>query len=93
MVGSHPRLPIPPQAHLAIIVSTAYRVNGKILRSLTMANGKAGNDENAQHARFVETARKLGCDEDEVAFDEKLKVIARHKPKGEPEPPTKPSSK
>lgn len=37
----------------------------------------------SQHARFVETARALGCDEDEAAFDEKLKVIVRHKPKGE----------
>lgn len=34
-----------------------------------------------QHARFVETARALECDESEEAFDEKLKVIARHKPK------------
>lgn len=40
-----------------------------------------------QHARFIETARALGCDEDEAAFDEKLKVIARHKPKGEPKQP------
>lgn len=30
-----------------------------------------------QHARFIEAARVLGCDEDESAFDEKLKVIAR----------------
>ena len=28
-----------------------------------------------QHARFVETARALGCDEDEAAFDEKLKAV------------------
>ena len=32
-----------------------------------------------QHARFLETARALGCDEDEAAFDEKLKGIARPK--------------
>ncbi len=31
-----------------------------------------------QHARFAEAARVLGCDEDEAAFDEKLKAIARH---------------
>lgn len=43
-----------------------------------------------QHARFVETARKLGCDESEAAFDEKLKVIARHKPKNELDPGEKP---
>lgn len=33
-----------------------------------------------QHARFLETARALGCDEDEAAFDEKLKAITRSKP-------------
>ena len=37
-----------------------------------------------QHARFIETARQLGADEDETAFKEKLAVIARQKPK---EPP------
>jgi hypothetical protein len=34
-----------------------------------------------QHKRFIETARELGCDEDEAAFDEKLKRIATAKPK------------
>lgn len=33
-----------------------------------------------QHKRFVETARELGCDEDEAAFEEKLKRIATAKP-------------
>lgn len=33
--------------------------------------------------RFKEVARALGCDEDEAAFDEKLKGIARQKPKPE----------
>jgi hypothetical protein len=36
-----------------------------------------------QHDRFVEAARALGCDEDEAAFDEKLKAITRSKPKSE----------
>ena len=27
-------------------------------------------DTEAQHARFLEIARALGCDEDEAAFDE-----------------------
>jgi hypothetical protein len=31
----------------------------------------------AQRQRFIETARQLGCDEDEKAFDEKLKNIAK----------------
>lgn len=37
-------------------------------------------DEKRQHERFIETARELGCDEDEAAFDEKLKKVAGHKP-------------
>ncbi len=36
-----------------------------------------------QVARFIKTARALGCDEDEVAFDGKLAVVARAKPKDE----------
>ena len=39
-----------------------------------------------QHRAFVEAARALGCDEDEPAFDEKLKAIARQQPKDEPKP-------
>lgn len=42
------------------------------------------DDKNSQLDRFKETARALGCDEDEAAFDEKLKVIARQKPKDTP---------
>ncbi len=41
--------------------------------------------EKTQIDRFIETARALGCDEDPVAFDEKLKVIAGHKPQAEPQ--------
>ena len=37
-----------------------------------------------QSKRFIETARQIGCDEDEKAFDEKLKRIAKAKPKREP---------
>ena len=35
----------------------------------------------SQRDRFIETARQLGADEDEAAFDAKLAVIARQKPK------------
>lgn len=31
----------------------------------------------AQIDRFKETPRQIGCDEDEAAFDKKLKVVAR----------------
>lgn len=34
-------------------------------------------DAPEQHSRFLETARALGCDEDEAAFDEKLKAITK----------------
>ena len=45
---------------------------------------KSGQDATRQQFdRFIETARALGCDEDEAAFDEKLKVIVRQKPKSE----------
>jgi hypothetical protein len=37
-----------------------------------------------QYARFIETARALGCDENEAAFKAKLAVIARQKPKDVP---------
>ncbi len=51
-------------------------------------------ERKAQYARFLETARALGCDEDEAAFDEKLKAIATAKPKDEPRKmPKAPSSK
>lgn len=33
-----------------------------------------------QRARFLETARALGCDEDEAAFDKKLRGIVKPSP-------------
>ena len=39
----------------------------------------SNKDARSQHERFVETARVLGCDEDEAAFDVKLRVLARPK--------------
>lgn len=46
--------------------------------------GKPTKTAIEQHARFIETARALGADEDEPAFEAKLAVIARQKPKGHP---------
>jgi branched-subunit amino acid aminotransferase/4-amino-4-deoxychorismate lyase len=34
-------------------------------------------DPQAQLERFKQTARELGCDEDEAVFDEKLKDLAK----------------
>ena len=46
-------------------------------RSRKSAGHPASADEAmiSQHAHFLETARALGCDEDEAAFDEKLKAV------------------
>jgi len=35
----------------------------------------------SQAERFIETARQLECDEDKERFEEKLKRIAKAKPK------------
>lgn len=43
---------------------------------------KAKSDK-GQRKRFVEAARQLGASEDEAAFDEALKRIAKQKPKDE----------
>ena len=40
---------------------------------------KNPTDTKSQSERFIETARALECDEDEAAFDEKLKRIAQAK--------------
>jgi hypothetical protein len=46
----------------------------------------SNKDARSQHERFVETARALGCDEDEAAFDEKLKAVVG--PKFDEAPPS-----
>ena len=43
-------------------------------------------DDEAQHQRFVEMARELGCDEDEAAFDAAVKKLAESKPLPKHEP-------
>ena len=37
-----------------------------------------------QRQRFIQAARALGCDKDEIAFKERLSRIARVKPKERP---------
>jgi hypothetical protein len=37
------------------------------------------SEKAAQHARFIETAKALECDEDEARFKEKLGKIAKAK--------------
>ncbi len=41
---------------------------------------KAPPSDKPQIERFREKARELGCDEDEAAFDAKLRQIAQYKP-------------
>ncbi|HUK59706.1 MAG TPA: hypothetical protein VLV50_10790 [Stellaceae bacterium] len=38
----------------------------------------------SQKDRFIEAARKAGASEDEAAFDEAVKKVAKPKPKDEP---------
>jgi len=40
-------------------------------------------EQKSQTEQFKETARFLECDEDEVAFEKKLKRLSSHKPKKE----------
>ena len=40
----------------------------------------------AQHDRFKELARELGCDEDEAAFEKALREVARSGPAAKHEP-------
>lgn len=42
--------------------------------------------EGTQSERFIETARKLECDESEERFDEALKKVAGHPHKAKPKP-------
>jgi len=61
---------------------------------MTEGKNKQGQDASpSQHDRFIEAAHALSCDEDPAAFDEKLKVIARHKPKEVGPPPNIKKSK
>lgn len=57
-----------------------------------MDKGKNANTTD-QYQRFVEEARKLGADENEEAFKEKMGVIARQKPKQAPAEKPRPGSK
>ena len=44
--------------------------------------------EKSQRQKFIDKARELGCDEDEAAFERKLKRIAKAEvpPKRKPSP-------
>lgn len=52
--------------------------------------GKKLKDPRDQFARFVETARKLECDDDKERFEERLGKVAKAKPKPK-EPPQRES--
>lgn len=43
--------------------------------------------EKDQHERFKEAARAAECDEDEARWQERLKRVAKQKPKDAPEKP------
>jgi hypothetical protein len=52
-----------------------------------MAKPDKPSDPKPQRERFIETARVLECDEDKERFEERLRQIAKTKPKAEYEPP------
>jgi len=41
----------------------------------------SANQDQSQSDKFKELARELEADEDEARWDERLKKVARHKPK------------
>jgi hypothetical protein len=41
-------------------------------------------DDKPQADKFKEAARELGCDEDEAAWDERLKKVVRPSPESPP---------
>ena len=41
---------------------------------------KKSDGRAVQHARFIETARAIGCDEDKEKFEDTLRKVAAHKP-------------
>lgn len=45
---------------------------------------KAKDEPSERRSRFIETARALGCNEDEAAFEAKLGKLARAHPKVAP---------
>lgn len=47
---------------------------------MTNAKKSPTADSRAQHAKFVEAARELGCDEDPEAFKDKLKKLVKAPP-------------
>jgi transposase-like protein len=58
-----------------------HRTLGVTLKTAWFMSHRLREAMRVLHRRFIETARELGCDEDEAAFEEKLKRIASAKPK------------
>jgi hypothetical protein len=67
-------------ARIAPMRFTKGRLRAIISRIMPRKLSRPRDDPEQQSKRFIETARELGCDEDEAAFDEKLKRIATAKP-------------
>ncbi len=55
-----------------------------------MATGKS---KPTQRERFIDKARELGIDEDEAAFEARLKRVAKAGPQAPPAPKSKPKKK
>jgi hypothetical protein len=55
-----------------------------------MSTAKPKTQHSSQQKAFIEAARSLGCDDDEEAFDKRLKAVASAPP---PTPAKKPKTK
>ena len=47
-----------------------------------MPKKNENKEKQPQAEKFSKVARELGCDEDEAAFDEKLRKVSKPDPKG-----------
>jgi len=52
-----------------------------------MVPAKTTSDPQSQSQRFKQAAREVGCDDSEERFNDALKAVAKHKPRGGAKPP------
>jgi hypothetical protein len=71
---------------------TASLIREKVLSHQMTAREKNLLTNSVQSRRFIDAAKELGCDTDEVKFNATLGKVARHKPASE-RPPAKDSKK
>ena len=58
---------------------------GTWTQKASSAGGHSSDAAVSQPDKFRDLARELGCDEDEAAWDERLRQVAGHRPASEPD--------